>query len=295
MGGLVKPERKPPVLDRKKVDRLIEVAVDEDVRGGDITTELLFESDVPCSAVVRSKQKGILAGLEVARSVFEKLDKNLAWKSGRSDGDILDEGTEIVSITGSQRHILTGERLALNILQRLSGIATFTAKFVGAATGMGVQIADTRKTAPGLRELEKYAVRLGGGVNHRFGLYDGILIKDNHIKLAGGVALAVSRARRRANESFEQYGRFEIEVETKELSQVSEAVEAGADIVMLDNMSVEQIRKAVRLAGGKVKIEASGGVTLEKVREIAATGVDIISVGALTHSAPALDISLDMV
>ncbi len=291
----MKTERKPPVLDREKVDSLIEAAVREDVRDGDVTTELLFEVDVQCRAVVRSKQRGILAGLGVARSVFEKLDKNLVWENGREDSDTLDEGSEIVSITGSQRHILTGERLALNILQRLSGIATFTAKFVSAVRGTGVQIVDTRKTAPGLRELEKYAVRLGGGGNHRFGLYDGILIKDNHIKLAGGVADAVSKVKRRARESSENYTRFQIEVEAKELSQVSEAVEAGANIVMLDNMSVEQMKEAVRLVNGKVKLEASGGVTLDNVREVASTGVDIISVGALTHSAPALDISLDMI
>ncbi len=295
MGGVVKTERKPPVLDREKVDSLIEIAVREDVRDGDVTTELLFENDVSCRAVVRSKQRGILAGLDVARRVFEKLDKNLVWENGTEDGDTLEDGSEIVFITGSQRHILTGERLALNILQRLSGIATFTAKFVSAVRGTGVEIVDTRKTAPGLRELEKYAVRLGGGGNHRFGLYDGILIKDNHIKLAGGVAKAVYKAKLGARESSENYERFKIEVEAKELCQVSEAVDAGADVVMLDNMSVERMKEAVRLVNGKIRVEASGGVTLENVREVASTGVDIVSVGALTHSAPALDISLDMI
>lgn len=291
----MKTERKPPVLDREKVDSLIEAAVREDVRDGDVTTELLFEKDVPCCAVVRSKQPGILAGLEVAGSVFEKLDRNFVWKKSKNDGDKLERNSEIVSITGSQRHILTGERLALNILQRLSGIATFTAKFVSAVEGTGVEIVDTRKTAPGLRELEKYAVRLGGGGNHRFGLYDGILIKDNHIKLAGGVTQAVGKAKRRARESSLNYGRFQIEVEAKELYQVSEAVEAGADIVMLDNMSAGQMKEAVRLVGGRIRVEASGGITLETVKEVASTGVDIVSVGALTHSAPALDISLDMI
>jgi len=295
MGEAVKTERKPPELDREKVDSLIEAAVREDVRDGDVTTELLFEKDVSCRAVVRSKQPGILAGLEVAGSVFEKLDKNFVWKKSRNDGDKLERNSEIVSITGSQRHILTGERLALNILQRLSGIATFTAKFVSAVEGTGVEIVDTRKTAPGLRELEKYAVRLGGGGNHRFGLYDGILIKDNHIKLAGGVTRAVRKAKRRARQSPLNCERFQIEVEAKELSQVSEAVEAGADIVMLDNRSVGQMKEAVRLVGGRIKVEASGGITLETVKEVASTGVDIVSVGALTHSAPALDISLDMI
>ncbi len=290
----MKTVRKPPVLDWGKVDRLIEAAVDEDVRGGDVTTELLFEKDVSCRAVVRSKQRGILAGVEVARMVFEKLDKNLVWESGGKDGDEVCEGTDIVSISGSQRHILTGERLALNILQRLSGIATFTAKFVDAVRGTGVKIVDTRKTAPGLRELEKYAVRMGGGDNHRFGLYDGILIKDNHIKLAGGVRPAVDRVKSRIAESSENYARFPIEVEAKQMSQVAEAIEAGADLVMLDNMSIEQMKKAVLIVDGKIRVEASGGVTLERVREVASTGVDIISVGALTHSAPALDISLDM-
>ncbi|MCY4042400.1 MAG: carboxylating nicotinate-nucleotide diphosphorylase [Candidatus Dadabacteria bacterium] len=291
----MKIERKPPVLDREKVDALIEAAVREDIGGGDVTTELLFETDVECGAAVRSKQRGILAGLGVAKTVFEKLDRNLAWQARVKDGDALEAGDEIVFITGSQRHILSGERLALNILQRMSGIATFTSRFVEAVRGTGVRIMDTRKTAPGLRELEKYAVRMGGGENHRFGLYDGILIKDNHIKLAGGVAGAVSKARRRAEEAEENYARFPLEVEAKQISQVTEAVAAGADIVMLDNMSAEQMKEAVALAKGKVLLEASGGVTLENVREVAETGVDIISVGALTHSAPALDISLDMV
>ncbi len=291
----MKSERKPPVLDWEKVDRLIETAVAEDVRGGDVTTELLFETDVSCRAAVHANQPGTLAGIDVARTVFEKLDKNLKWKNHRDDGDKLEKGDGIVTITGSQRHILTGERLALNILQRLSGIATFTARFVAAVEGTGVLIVDTRKTAPGMRELEKYAVRMGGGGNHRFGLYDGILIKDNHIKLAGGVKKAVEKARRRAAESAENYERFPIEVEAKEMYQVSEAVSCGASVVMLDNMSAQQMKEAVRLVDGRVLLEASGGVTLESVKEVAETGVNIISVGALTHSAPALDISLDMI
>lgn len=291
----MKTDRNPPVLDREKVDRLIEAAVEEDIRSGDVTTELLFETDVPCRAVVRSKQRGILAGADVARLVFEKLGKNLEWKNPKNDGDALANGSEIVSITGSQKHILTGERLALNILQRLSGIATFTARFVEAVRGTGARVADTRKTAPGLRELEKYAVRLGGGTNHRFGLYDGILIKDNHIKLAGGVKKAVAKVKKGASASEHNYARFPIEVETKELHQVSEAVEAGADIVMLDNMGIDLMKEAVRIVDGRIRIEASGGVTLENVKQVASTGVDIISVGALTHSAPALDISLDMI
>ncbi|WP_462137849.1 carboxylating nicotinate-nucleotide diphosphorylase [Candidatus Mycalebacterium sp.] len=291
----MKNDRKPPVLDPEKVDRLIETAVEEDVRSGDVTTDLLFETDVPCRAIVRAKQPGILAGVEVARLVFEKLDKNLEWKTSKTDGDALADRSEIVSITGSQKHILTGERLALNILQRLSGIATFTARFVEEVKGTGARVVDTRKTAPGLRELEKYAVRLGGGGNHRFGLYDGILIKDNHIKLAGGVKNAVVKVKNGANASEHNYARFPIEVEAKELHQVSEAVEAGADIVMLDNMSIDLMKEAVRIVDGKILVEASGGVTLENVKRVASTGVDIISVGALTHSAPALDISLDMI
>lgn len=291
----MKTERKPPVLDREKVDALIEAAVREDIGGGDVTTELLFEADVECRAVVRSKQPGILAGLDVAKMVFEKLDGNLIWQTRMKDGDRLKPGDEIVFITGSQRHILSGERLALNILQRMSGIATLTARFVEAVRGTGVRITDTRKTTPGLRELEKYAIRMGGGENHRFGLYDGILIKDNHIKLAGGVTEAVRTVRRRAKAAKENYARFPLEVEAKDLSQVRQAVAAGADIVMLDNMSPERMKEAVAIAGGKVLLEASGGVTLENVKEVAATGVNIISAGALTHSAPALDISLDMV
>ncbi|QMU55845.1 MAG: carboxylating nicotinate-nucleotide diphosphorylase [Candidatus Mycalebacterium zealandia] len=291
----MKNERKPPVLDFEKVDRLIEAAVEEDVRSGDVTTELLFETDVPCRALVRAKQPGILAGVDVARLVFEKLDKNLEWQTSKTDGDVLAAGSEIVSIAGSQKHILTGERLALNVLQRLSGIATFAARFAEEVKGTGACVVDTRKTAPGLRELEKYAVRLGGCGNHRFGLYDGILIKDNHIKLAGGVKKAIEKVKSGVDASEHNYARFPIEVEAKELHQVSEAVEAGADVVMLDNMSVDLMKEAVRIVDGKILTEASGGVTLENVKRVASTGVDIISVGALTHSAPALDISLDMI
>lgn len=276
-------------LDWDEVDRIVDFALKEDVGSGDITTEYLFTEAIHCKAVILAKEDGVLAGLPVSKIVFEKLDDSLIWKEHKKDGDQLKDGDIVVTIEGSQKHILTGERLALNILQRLSGIATITSKFVREVEGLNVRIIDTRKTVPGLRALGKYAVTVGGGFNHRFGLFDGILIKDNHVKLVGGIKNAVSTIRSRADSE------YKIEVETSSLDQVKEAVEAGADIIMLDNMSIEDMKKAVKIIGGKALIEGSGGVTLERVREVAETGVDYISVGALTHSAQALDISLDMI
>lgn len=276
-------------LDWDEVDRIVDFALEEDVGSGDITTEYLFTEVIYCKAVILAKEDGVLAGLPIAKIVFEKLDDSLNWKEHKKDGDQLKDGNIIVTIEGSQKHILTGERLALNILQRLSGIATITSKFVKEVEGLNVRIIDTRKTVPGMRALGKYAVTVGGGFNHRFGLFDGILIKDNHVKLVGGIKNAVSTIRSRADSE------YKIEVETSSLDQVKEAVEARADIIMLDNMSIEDMKKAVKIIGGKALIEGSGGVTLKRVREVAETGVDYISVGALTHSAQALDISLDMI
>ena len=275
-------------LDWKEVNRVVETALAEDIGSGDLTTELLFPELIECEAVIKAKESGILAGLPIAKVVFEKLDKSLVWDEHKKDGDLVENGDIIVSIKGSQKHILTGERLALNILQRLSGIATLASEFVKKVEGLDVKIIDTRKTVPGLRALGKYAVIVGGGFNHRFGLFDGILIKDNHIKLAGGILEAVSTIRSRNKED------FKIEVETTDLDQVKKALEAGADIIMLDNMSNEDMKEAVNIIDGKAQTEASGGITLDRVRAVAETGVDFISVGALTHSAQALDISLDM-
>ena len=275
-------------LDWNEVNRIVDLSLKEDIGAGDLTTELLFPEAIECEAVIKAKETGVLAGLPIAKIVFEKLDSSLVWDENKKDGDIVSNGDVIVSIKGSQKHILTGERLALNILQRLSGIATLTSKFVKEVEGFKAQIVDTRKTVPGLRALGKYAVVVGGGFNHRFGLFDGILIKDNHIKLSGGIAEAVSRIKARNTTD------YKIEVETTNIDQVKKALDAGADIIMLDNMSIEEMKEAVSIINSNALTEGSGGITLERVRKVAETGVDIISVGALTHSAQALDISLDM-
>jgi nicotinate-nucleotide pyrophosphorylase (carboxylating) len=231
----------------------------------------------------------VIAGLPIAKRVFQKLDPTVVCVDNISDGEDIKPGDILSEINGGTRALLSGERLALNILQRLSGIATLTSKYVKAVEGLPVKVLDTRKTAPGLRVLDKYAVSAGGGYNHRFGLFDGVLIKDNHIRIAGGIADAVAAVRKKYRQ------KYKIEVETSDLEQVKEALIAGADIIMLDNMTPEQMRKAVRLIDRNALVEASGGITLRNVREVAETGVDCISVGALTHSASALDIGLYVV
>ena len=276
-------------LNWNDVERIIDLALKEDIGKGDLTTELLFPETIKCEAVIKCKESGVLAGLPIAKAVFEKLDSSVELTGKKNDGDSINPGDVILNIKGSQKHILTGERLALNILQRLSGIATITSKYVEAVKGLNVKILDTRKTIPGIRVLNKYAVSVGGGHNHRMGLYDGVIIKDNHIKLAGSIKNAVSTIKSKINSE------YKIEVETSNIKQVTEAVEAGADIIMLDNMSDSSMKKAVAIIGKKALIEASGGITLNRVRKVAEIGVDFISVGALTHSAQALDISLDMI
>lgn len=276
-------------LDFNRVDRIIEYALREDLGDGDVTTNSLATEKEDSKAVIRAKAKGVIAGLQIAKRVFQKLDPTVVCVDNINDGEDIKPGDILSEINGGTRALLSGERLALNILQRLSGIATLTSKYVKAVEGMQVKIVDTRKTAPGLRILDKYAVSAGGGFNHRFGLFDGVLIKDNHISIAGGVQEAVAVIRKKYRQ------KYKIEVETSDLEQVKEALISGADIIMLDNMSPEQMRKAVRLIDRNALVEASGGITLKNVRDVAETGVDFISVGALTHSAPALDIGLYMV
>ncbi len=260
-------------------------ALDEDIGSGDVTTSLLIpENDISHARFI-AKDTFILAGLPFAEEVFRILDPLVGWKTFFDDGDRIERGQTIAEIHGSTRTLLVGERVSLNILQRLSGIATFTRRFVEQTRGLKVRIADTRKTVPCMRYLEKYAVRIGGGYNHRFGLSDGILIKTNHVTAVGDLAEAIRRARK-------AHHLMKIEVEVGTLDDLMTAVRAGADVVMLDNMSVSDLKKAVEMAGEHVLLEASGGVTLENVREIASTGVHIVSVGALTHSATAADISL---
>ena len=276
-------------LDWSKVEPLIVNALSEDLGAVDLTTELVFPEDRSCKAVFVAKSDGILAGLPVAKRIYNKLNNKISWLEKKTEGQKIDHGDIIVDIEGSIKAILSGERLALNFIQRISAIATITSEFVEAVKGLSVKIVDTRKTAPGLRILDKYAVTIGGGYNHRFGLFDGILIKDNHIKAKGSISNAVQAVREGLRDN------LQIEVEASTLEQVKEAISNNVDIIMLDNMSPDLIRKAVLLIKGRTLIEASGGITLEKVREIAEAGVDFISIGSLTHSCHALDIGLYMV
>lgn len=262
--------------------------LEEDVGSGDITTENIIPKEAITVGLIQAKQRGIIAGIDVARLVFTTLSPDISFTAMVADGDEVEEHTILAKIEGDARVILTGERLALNLLQHMSGIATLTASFARLAEGTKAHVVDTRKTLPGLRMLEKYAIRVGGGRNHRMGLYDAVMIKDNHIKVAGGITQAVTMTRNEISHT------VKIEVETETLEQVQEAVEAGADIIMLDNMSVQMMEKAVRFIDGRAIVEASGGVTKERLPAIAQTGVDVISIGALTNSAPILDISLDI-
>lgn len=267
------------------IDEIIKNALKEDMPNGDITTDAVIDANALCYADLLSKDNGIIAGLEIFERVFELLGgiKIIFYKK---DGDAVKPGEIIAKLNGNARIILKGERTALNLLQKMSGIATATKSFVELIDGTGAKLLDTRKTTPGLRELEKYAVSVGGGCNHRNNLSDGILLKDNHISAAGGVAAAVNAARKHC--SFVR----KIEVETENLDMVREALEAGADIIMLDNMSCETMKEAVKMIAGRAITEASGNVSIDTVRKIAETGVDYISCGAITHSVKALDISL---
>ena len=267
------------------VERAVLAALAEDVGAGDVTTEATVDVDATGTAVLLLREPGVVCGLGAAEVVFRALDEDVAFEALVEDGEHVEAGATVAVMSGSLRAILTGERTALNFLGRLSGIATLTRHYVDAADGTGVAILDTRKTTPGLRALEKHAVACGGGRNHRFGLDDGILVKDNHLQAAGSVTDAVRRLRAATP--------LPIEVECDTLEQVSEALDAGADAILLDNMSIDALRAAVALAGGRARLEASGGVTLENVRAVAETGVDEISVGALTHSARSLDVSLE--
>jgi nicotinate-nucleotide pyrophosphorylase (carboxylating) len=265
---------------------LVRRALAEDFGWGDVTTEAIIDRDQKARAAILAKSTCVLAGLDVASEAFRQLDPGLAVSVRHDDGERLSPGTVVAEYVGRAGALLTAERTALNFMQRLSGIATLTRQFVDAASGR-IVVLDTRKTTPLLRALEKYAVRAGGGTNHRSGLDDGILIKDNHIRLAAGVVTAVTRMRRANRE-------MPTEVEAQSLAQVEEALEAGADIVLLDNLSTPDIVEAVRRCRGRAKTEISGGVTLQRLPELAATGADYVSVGALTHSAPAADLSFEI-
>ena len=276
------------MLDLRSLDSLIELAFAEDIGIGDITTDATVPPTQMGVGTFLAKSEGVVAGLPVAERVFAKLDETLTFRALVNDGDAVIAGTPIAEVEGSAKTILIGERTALNFLQRLSGIATLTAQFVAAVADYDTKIVDTRKTAAGWRTVQKYAVCVGGGQNHRFGLYDGVLIKDNHIVAAGGISNAVQRAR----QTVPHTAKIEVEVET--LDQVDEALKAGADILLLDNMSPSSMKSVVHEVGDLAVTEASGGITLDKVKTVAATGVDLISVGALTHSAMPMDISLTL-
>lgn len=276
-------------MDWNTIDYIIDNALKEDIGSGDVTTEAIFSADEVCEAHIIAKEKGVIAGIEVAKRIFHKLDTQASFTDVIRDGDQVVIGDEILRIKASVRAILSGERLALNILQRMSGIATATSNYVEALEGFHTKILDTRKTVPGLRVLDKYAVNAGGGQNHRFGLYDAVLIKDNHIESAGSIKNAVDLIRNKHG------NKFKIEVETSNINEVEEALSCGVDIIMLDNMSTSVMKEAVLLIDGRALTEASGGITLDRLPQIAQTGVDYISVGAITHSVRALDISLYMV
>ena len=272
-----------------EVDELIEMALKEDIGDGDITTSSVMKTSRGANAHLLAKEKFILAGIDIFYQVYKKLDQKLKLVKHFADGDEVSKGSVIGEISGEEAAILKGERVALNFLQRMSGIATLTHKFVTSVKSYPVKILDTRKTTPGWRALEKYAVKMGGGENHRLGLFDAVLIKDNHINFAGGIGEAVRKVRSNVPNG------FKIEVETRNLEEVKEALDNGVNTIMLDNMNIEMMREAVTVVNKKVLVEASGNITLENVGEVASTGVDFISVGALTHSAMAVDVHLKVV
>ncbi len=277
-----------PVLPKEVIAHALTEAFAEDLgTSGDITTNATIAEDTKAEGTISVRQPGVISGLAVAQAAFQFLDPNVSFDAKISDGHAVRNNAVAARVAGNARAILTAERVALNFLGRMSGIATLTRKYVDAISGTHAKIADTRKTTPGLRAFEKYAVRCGGGVNHRAGLFDAVLIKDNHIVSAGTLGRAIERARANTGHMI----RIEVEVDT--LDQLDEALEHEIDAVLLDNMTPTTLRAAVKRAAGKVITEASGGVTLGSVREIAETGIDLISVGALTHSAPVLDFGLD--
>lgn len=270
-------------------DDLIQLALQEDIGPGDITTDNLVAPDTRGKGIIVAKQELVIAGLQVAEKVFKALEPQIDFEALFADGDRIPAGSSVVRIEGTLGGLLRGERTALNFLQRLSGIATQARTFVGEVAGTSVKLVDTRKTTPGWRVLEKYAVRTGGAHNHRMGLYDGVLIKDNHIAASGGIAEAVNEIRSRVSHL------VKVEVEVSDLTQIEEALRAKADVIMLDNMDLAQIKKAVAAVNGRALVEVSGNVTKADLKQLAATGVDIISAGALTHSAKAVDLSMRIV
>lgn len=270
------------------LNQIIATALEEDVAGGDITSEAIFDKDFETIGTFLAKTSGVIAGLPIIEAVFNVLDPNVTCLPLVAEGSKVTPQTKIATVKGPIKSILTGERVALNFIQHLSGIATYTAKMVELVGDNHAKVVDTRKTTPGLRMLEKYAVRQGGGINHRYNLSDAVLIKDNHIAACGSLSAAVARCKAYVPHT------MRVEVETETEAQVLEALEAKADIIMLDNMSIPEMKRMVELINGRAITEASGGINESTIADIAATGIDIISIGALTHSVKALDISLDL-
>ncbi len=268
------------------IEQLIEIALQEDIGSGDITTDNLVEPDVKGHGKIIAKEQLVIAGLDIARRVFEHLDPKIIYRPLFTDGDKVENGEVVAEVEGKLRGLLVGERTALNFLQRLSGIATYVRSYVDMLGDRDVRLVDTRKTVPGWRKLEKYAVRIGGAYNHRMGLYDGALIKDNHISVCGGIKKAVTNIRNNVSHF------MKIEVEVSDLDGVREALDSGVDIIMLDNMDIKQIKEAVEFINGKAIVEVSGGITIDSLNKLADSGVDIISSGALTHHAKSVDLSM---
>ncbi|HEY5889227.1 MAG TPA: carboxylating nicotinate-nucleotide diphosphorylase [Acidimicrobiia bacterium] len=269
---------------------IVQLALEEDLgTAGDITSDATVPESTVAKAEFRTRRMGAIAGLEVAGYVFHVVDETVVFNARASDGDRVEKGAVVAVVSGSARSILAAERTALNLLARMSGVATQTSQLVDAVEGTKARIADTRKTMPGMRALDKYAVRMGGGMNHRFGLHDAVLIKDNHIAAVGSITRAIQAARARVGHT------VSVEVEVESLKQLAEVLDSDVDIVLLDNMSPMELAEAVRMVDGAFSTEASGGITMENVREVAESGVDVISVGWITHSAPQLDIGLDFV
>ena len=273
---------------KPQVDKLIDLAIEEDIGSGDITTDNLIPPDLEGRAIVVAKEPLVLAGIETARRVFARFNDQIVFETDKMDGEPIQTGESFIRLTGQLAALLKAERIALNFLQRLCGIATHVRSYMDELGDSTVRLVDTRKTTPGWRVLEKYAVRVGGAANHRMGLYDGVLIKDNHIAACGGVKPAIDRARQNVSHF------IRIEVEVSNLDETGQALEAGADVIMLDNMDVLDIRQAVDMIGRKALVEVSGNVTIDRIKALAETGVDLISIGALTHAARAVDISMQI-
>ncbi len=276
----------------REIRRIVESALAEDIGPGDITTSLLISEDIFAEAIITAEEDILVAGIRIAEEVFRTLDPQVKFEAFTEDGESLRAGAKIVRVHGRANALLTGERVALNFLQRLSGIATLSRRYAEAVKGFPVRVVDTRKTTPGLRSLEKYAVRVGGCWNHRYGLFDGILIKENHTALTSGLTVATSIIRKKIPHT------LKIEVEVRNLDEVKDAIRGGADIIMLDNMDIPMMRESVKIIRSweekEILVEASGGMSLDRISEVASTGVDIISVGALTHSASWVNISMDL-